>query len=62
MCQCLYLYLADPLSRRPFVVAHMMLCALKNGVDDDLMADSDIVADTLRGCANIIMILSLLRK
>jgi len=43
---------ADPLSRHPLVVAHMMLCALENGVDGGLMTDSDIVAEILAGYAN----------
>ena len=44
--------MADPLSRHPLIVAHMMLCALEHGVDEDLMTDSDIVADILAGYAN----------
>jgi hypothetical protein len=43
---------ADPLSRHPLVVAHMMLCALEDGMDEGLMTDSDIVADILAGYAN----------
>jgi len=43
---------ADPLSRHPLVIAHMVLCALSNGADDGLMNDSDIVADILAGYAN----------
>ncbi len=44
--------MADPLSRHPLIVAHMMLCALEHGEDGDLMADSDIVAEILAGYAN----------
>ena len=43
---------ADPLSRHPLIVAHMMLCALEHGVHEDLMTDSRIVADILAGYAN----------
>ena len=34
------------------IVAHMMVCALEHRVDEDLMADSDIVAAILAGYAN----------
>ena len=43
---------ADPLSRHPLIVAHMMLCALEHGEDEGLMTDSDIVADILAGYTN----------
>ena len=44
--------MADPLSGHPLIVAHMMLCALEHKVGEDLMADTDIVADMLAGYAN----------
>lgn len=44
---------ADPLSRQPNVAAHMVLCALDKGVTEELMADSDMVADMLAGYATV---------
>ena len=46
--------MADPLSRHPNIIAHMVLCAIGEGAatDADLMdSDGDRVADILAGYA-----------
>ena len=43
--------MSDPLSRHPNIAAHVVLCALDDGVNEDLMAETDMVADILAGCA-----------